>query len=72
LLQTQKTAALETQEMLKTASGDNAMRRTQTFPWFSQFRCGETLIEYCEHLGCPFTGHTDENMEKVHKIIDED
>jgi hypothetical protein len=30
----------ETREMLKTALGDNAMGRTQTFEWFSRFKRG--------------------------------
>jgi hypothetical protein len=42
-----KTAS-ETHEMLKTAFGDNAMRRTQTFEWFSRFK---TWIEHQEHAG---------------------
>jgi hypothetical protein len=37
--------------MLKTAFGDNAMGRTQTSEWFSQFKCGETSIEHQEHVG---------------------
>lgn len=28
--------------------------------------------ENCEHSGRPSTGHTYENMEKVHKIINDD
>jgi hypothetical protein len=36
-----KTAS-ETHEMLKTAFGDDAMGRTQTFEWFSRFKLGET------------------------------
>jgi hypothetical protein len=32
--------ALEMHEMLKTAFGDSAMGRTQTFEWFSQFKHG--------------------------------
>jgi hypothetical protein len=41
----------------------------QMFELFSQFKCEETSVEDCERSGCPSTGHTDKNMEKVHKII---
>jgi hypothetical protein len=44
--------------MLKTASGDNAMERTQTFELFSQFKCWKTLVGDREHSCCPSTGHT--------------
>jgi hypothetical protein len=59
-------------EMLKTAFDDNATGRTQTFEWFSQFKCKQTAIEDCEHSGPPSTGHTDENVEIVLKIVIED
>jgi hypothetical protein len=55
-------------EMLKTAS---VMGRTQTFDWFSPFKHGKTLAEYCEHSCHPSRGHTAENVEKVHKIVNE-
>jgi hypothetical protein len=42
-----KTAS-KTHEMIKTAFGDNAMGRTQTFEWFSRFK---TWIEHQEHVG---------------------
>jgi hypothetical protein len=37
-----KTAS-EINEMLKTVFGDNAMGRTQTFEWFSQFKRGSNI-----------------------------
>jgi hypothetical protein len=66
-----KTAS-ETHGMLKTAFGDNAMGRTQTFEWFSRFKRGETSVEDSERLGRPSTGRTDENVENVRKIVNED
>jgi hypothetical protein len=66
-----KTAS-ETHRMLKTAFGDNAMGRTQTFEWFSRFKHGETSVEDCDRLGRPSTGRTDENVENVRKIVYED
>jgi hypothetical protein len=61
-----KTAS-ETREMLKTAFGDNAMGRTQTFEWFSQFKLGETSVEDSER-----SGRTNETAENVRKIVNED
>jgi hypothetical protein len=58
--------------MLKAAFGYIAVGKTQTFDWFSCFKHGETLVEDCEHSGCPSTGHTDVNMEKDCKIVSED
>jgi hypothetical protein len=60
------------QELLKTAFGDTAKGRTQTFEWFSQSKRGGTSVEDCEHSGCPSTCHTAENVEKVHKIVNKD
>jgi len=53
--------------MLKTAFGDNAMGRTQTFEWFSRFKRGETSVEDSER-----SGRTNENVENVRKIVNED
>jgi hypothetical protein len=53
--------------MLKTAFGDNAMGRTQTFEWFSQFKRGETSVEDSERSGRPSVGRTDENVEMFAK-----
>jgi hypothetical protein len=37
--------------MLTVAFGDNALARSWTFDWFSQLKCGETLLEVFEHSG---------------------
>jgi hypothetical protein len=66
-----KTAS-DTHEMLKTAFGDNAMGRTQTFELFNPFKRRETFVEDSEHAGCPSTGYTDENVENIRKIVNED
>jgi hypothetical protein len=58
--------------MLKMAFGDNAMDRTQTSEWCSQFKRKETLIKGSEHSDCHSTGSIDENTVKVHKIINKD
>ena len=43
-LKLRKTAT-ECYEMLKTAFGEQAMGRSQTFQWFSRFKAGRTSID---------------------------
>jgi hypothetical protein len=66
-----KTAS-QTHDMLKTAFSDNAMGRTQTFECFFRFKSRETSVEDCEHSGCPSIADTQENVEKVCRIVIED
>jgi hypothetical protein len=66
-----KTAS-KTQEMLKTAFGDSAMGRTQTCERFFRFKSGETSVKDYERSGRPSTGRTDENVENVRRIFNED
>jgi hypothetical protein len=66
-----KTAS-ETHEMPKTAFGDNVMGRTQTSEWFSRFKRRKTSVEDSEGSGRLSTGRTDENVENVRKIVNED
>jgi len=64
--------APETQEMLKTAIGDNFMGKTRAFDWLFWFKREETSVESCDLQGSPSTGGTDETVQKVGKIINED
>jgi hypothetical protein len=59
-------------EMLKTTFNGNAMARRQTFGWFSRFKHRETSVEDREHSCHPSISHAEQNVEKVHKIINED
>jgi hypothetical protein len=59
-------------EIVKTVFGDNATGRTHTTEMFSQFKLEETSVEDCEHSGPSSTGCIDENVDKVHKIINKD
>ena len=43
--------ATECYEMLKTAFGEQAMGRSQTFQWFSPFKAGRTSIDDDERSG---------------------
>ena len=66
-----KTAA-ECYEMLKTAFGEQAMGRFQTFQWFSRFKAGSISIDDDEGSGRPVSSSTPEMIERVRQIIRED
>jgi hypothetical protein len=42
------------------------------FKRFSQFKHGANSVEVCAHSGCPSTSCTDDNMEEVSKLVNED
>jgi K+/H+ antiporter YhaU regulatory subunit KhtT len=54
--------ALETPEMFLTAFSDIIIERTKNFKWFY-------LVEDCKHSGRPSSGGTEENLDRVRKII---
>ena len=62
----------ECYEMLKTAFGEQAMGRSQTFQWFSQFKAGRTSTDDDERSGRPVSSSTPEMIERVRQIIRED
>jgi len=64
--------ATECYEMLKTAFGEQAMGRSQTFHWFSWFKAGSTSIDDDERSGRPVSSSMPEMIERVHQIIRED
>jgi hypothetical protein len=48
----------------KTAYGDTAKRKSETFGFFSQYRSGEVVVEDWECSDQSSTGFTDENVDK--------
>jgi len=64
--------ATEYYEMLKTACGEQAMGRSQTFHWFSRFKAGITSTDDDERSGRPESSTTPEMFERVRQIIRED
>jgi hypothetical protein len=58
---------LETFGMLKQASGDEAMNRTQTHEWYKHFKEGQTSIKNNEHTRNPLPSKNKENIQKVQK-----
>ena len=57
--------------MLKTAFGEQAMGRSQTFQWFSRFKAGRTSTDD-ERFGRPVSSSTPDMIERVRLIIRED
>ena len=64
--------ATECYEMLKTAFGEQAMGRSQTFRWFSRFKAGRTSTDDDESSGPPVSSSTPEMIEGVRQITRED
>ncbi|VVC25866.1 Transposase, type 1 [Cinara cedri] len=64
--------ATETLKMLKTAYKGDVLGKTQVFEWFSRFKSGEMSIDDQARSGRSSTARTNENVEKIHKIILED
>ena len=60
--------ATECYEMLKTAFGEQAMGRSQTFQWFSRFKAGRTSIDDNERSGRPVSSSTPEMIDSVRQI----
>ena len=52
-------------EMLKTAFGEQAMGRSQTFQWFSLFKAGRTSADDDERSGRPVSSSTPETIESA-------
>ena len=58
--------------MLKTAFGEQAMCRPQTFQWFSRLKAGRTSTDDDERSDRPVSSSTPEMIERVRQIIRED
>ena len=64
--------ATECYGMLKTAFGEQARGRSQTFQWFFRFKAGRTSMGDDECSGRPVSSSMPEMMERVRQIIRED
>jgi len=64
--------ATECYDMLKTAFGEQAMGRSQTFQWFSRFKAGRTSIADDERSGGLVSSSTPEMIDRVRPIIRKD
>ena len=64
--------AKECYEMLKTVFREQAMGRSQTFQWFSQFKARRTSTDDDERSGRPVSSSKPEMIERARLIIPED
>jgi len=55
--------------MLKLVYGDSAVTMKTVYKWFERFRNGCESVENEERLGHPSTSKTQENVERVSKMI---
>jgi len=55
--------------MLNTAFGERAMRRSQTFQWFSRFKTGRTSTDDDERSGGTVSSSTPGIIERMRQII---
>ena len=55
--------------MLKTAFGEQAMGRSQTFQWFSRFKASKASTDDDESSGRPVSISTPEMIERMRQII---
>jgi hypothetical protein len=55
--------------MLKVVYGD-VMSCKRVSEWHKRFMEGWEEVEDDEHLGCPSTSKTKENVEKIREIVD--
>lgn len=67
-----KKSPTECFQLLKEVFGDNCMSRTQVFEWHKRFVEGREVVEDDERSGRPVTSRTDENIQKINKIVRRD
>jgi hypothetical protein len=59
----------ETLQMLTEAYGADAMIKSSVFEWHKRFKKGREDVKDDERTGCLKTHWTDENVEKVRKLV---
>jgi histone-lysine N-methyltransferase SETMAR len=62
-------SASETLQMLTEAYGADAMKKSSVFEWHKRFKEGREDVKFDESAGRPKTHRTDENVEKVRKLV---
>jgi hypothetical protein len=58
--------------MLTEAYGADAMKMLSVFEWHKRFKEGQEDVKDDERTGCLKTQETDENVEKVRKLVHSD
>jgi len=59
-------------EMLRNVYGDECMGKTTFYEWFKRFKEGREDVEDDQRSGRPTTSNTEDNVEKIAKIIRND
>ena len=62
-------SATETYNLLTEVYGDQCLSRTQIFEWFKKFKEGRKYVGDNPKSGRPSTAKTQENVEKVARIV---
>jgi len=62
-------SAKGTHKMLKLVYGDAAVTMKTVYKWFKRFHNGCESVEDEERSGCPSTSKTEENVDRVSKMI---
>jgi transposase len=65
-------SARETYNFLKELYGDQCLSRTHVFEWFKKFKEGREYVGDDPKSGRPSTAKTQENVEKVARIVQGD
>jgi ribosomal protein S25 len=58
--------------MLTEVYGADVMKKSSVFEWHKKFKEGQEDVKDNERTGCPKTHQTDENVEKVQKLVPSD
>lgn len=64
--------ATETYHLLKRVYGDDCLSRTTVFEWYKRFQDGREDVKDDARPGRPTTSSTDENIEKIGKLVRSD
>ena len=56
-------------EMLRNCFGSDTLKKTAVYEWHERFKSGRESVEDDEHSGRPSTSKTDENINKVRKML---
>ncbi|VVC39050.1 Hypothetical protein CINCED_3A010720 [Cinara cedri] len=59
-------------KMLTEVYGKDTMLRTRVFEWHKRFKDGREEVKDDEHPGRPCTSNSDENVDKIDKIVRND
>lgn len=62
-------SAKEAHEMLKSVYGDNVVTLKTVYKWYERFKSGNESVEDEKRSGRPSTSKTDENVQKVAKMV---